>query len=167
MFIQALYNVVDTYYVTKIDITTDYNMIALGYAFPIQILITAVALGIGTGTSVMVAKKLGEQDKENASNIAKTGIILAIISAIIFFILGFIIVKPYMNFMSNNPEIIKAGISYLEVVVIYSAFSILEMVLSKIFQSTGRMLPPMFSQLLGAIGNIILDPIFIFPLIWE
>lgn len=164
MLIQALYNVVDTIYVSQIDKSNDFYMTALGYAFPIQILLLAFSLGIGIGTNVMVAKKLGEQNKDEAANIAKTGIAMAIIGAIVFFFLGFIIVKPFMNYMSNNDVIINAGIDYLTIILLFSSFSIIEIVLSKILQGMGRMIVPMFSQLLGAIANIILDPIFIFGL---
>ncbi|HHX00630.1 MAG TPA: MATE family efflux transporter, partial [Acholeplasmataceae bacterium] len=162
MLIQALYNIVDTYYVAKIDISNDYYITALGYAFPIQILILAFSLGIGIGTNVMVAKKLGEQNKEEASNIARTGIVMAIIGAVIFFILSFIIINPYMNFMSKNQTIVNAGSLYLKIILLFSSFSIMEIVLTKILQGMGRMLVPMFAQLIGAITNIILDPVFIF-----
>ncbi len=162
MFIQALYNIVDTFYVAKIDLATDNYITALGYAFPIQMLILAFSLGIGIGTNVIVAKKLGERNLNEASNMAKTGILLAFIGAVLFFILSFIIVEPFMNFMSDNPEIIKHGTTYLRIIVMLSSFSIMEMVLSKILQGMGRMLIPMFAQLIGAISNIILDPLFIF-----
>lgn len=161
MFIQALYNIVDTYYVGKID-STNYYINALGYAFPIQILILAFALGVGIGTNVIVAKKLGERDKDEASNVARTGIAMALVGAVIFFLLSFIIIEPFIKYMSKNPISIEAGITYLRIVVMFSSFSILEIVLSKILQGMGRMLIPMFAQLIGAILNIILDPIFIF-----
>lgn len=164
MLIQALYNIVDTVYVSKIDETNDFYMTALGYAFPIQILLLAFSLGIGIGTNVMVAKKLGEQNKDEASDIARTGIAMAIIGAIVFFLLSFIIVKPFMKYMSNNDIIISAGIDYLTIILLFSSFSIMEIVLTKILQGMGRMIVPMFAQLIGAITNIILDPIFIFGL---
>ena len=87
---------------------------------------------------------------------------MAIVGAIIFFVLRFIIINPFMNFMSNNQRIIEAGSSYLRIVMMFSAFSIIEIVLTKILQGMGRMIIPMIAQLIGAITNIILDPIFIF-----
>lgn len=162
MLVQALYNIIDTLFVGRIDPTSDDFITALGYAFPLQMLILAFSLGIGIGTNVMVAKKLGERNNQDASNIARTGIIMAIIGGILFFALSWFIVEPFMNFMSDNPRIIEAGISYLRIVTMFSAFSILEIVLSKILQGMGRMIIPMIAQLIGAIANIILDPIFIF-----
>lgn len=162
MFIQALYNIVDTYYVGQIDVSNDYYITALGYAFPIQMIILAFSLGVGIGTNVIVAKKLGEKQSDEASNVARTGIAMAIIGSVVFFILSFIIVEPFMKFISKNPMIVEAGTSYLRIVVMFSSFSIIEIVLTKILQGTGRMLVPMFAQLIGAITNIILDPIFIF-----
>lgn len=162
MLVQALYNIVDTLFVGRIDLTSDDFITALGYAFPLQIFILAFSLGIGIGTNVMVAKRLGQRNNDEASNIARTGIIMAIVGAIIFFVLSFIIINPFMNFMSNNQRIIEAGSSYLRIVMMFSAFSIIEIVLTKILQGMGRMIIPMIAQLIGAITNIILDPIFIF-----
>lgn len=161
MLVQAIYNVVDTYYVAKIDPSSNDLMTAVGYAFPLQILILALSLGIGIGTNVIIAKKLGERNPSEASNVARTGILMAMISGVFFFLLSFIIVKPFMNFMSDNPVIIEAGVSYLKIVMMFSFFSILEMVYSRILQGMGRMIPPMISQLLGALINIFLDPILI------
>jgi putative MATE family efflux protein len=162
MLVQALYNIVDTLFVGRIDLTSDDFITALGYAFPLQIFILAFSLGVGIGTNVMVAKRLGQRNNDEASNIARTGIIMAIVGAIIFFVLSFIIINPFMNFMSNNQRIIEAGSSYLRIVMMFSAFSIIEIVLTKILQGMGRMIIPMIAQLIGAITNIILDPIFIF-----
>lgn len=162
MLVQALYNIVDTLFVGRIDLTSDDFITALGYAFPLQIFILAFSLGVGIGTNVMVAKRLGQRNNDEASNIARTGIIIAIVGAIIFFVLSFIIINPFMNFMSNNQRIIEAGSSYLRIVMMFSAFSIIEIVLTKILQGMGRMIIPMIAQLIGAITNIILDPIFIF-----
>jgi putative MATE family efflux protein len=162
MLIQALYNIVDTIYVARIDKTSDALITALGYAFPMQILLMAFALGIGIGTNVLVARKLGERKPEEASRFGQTGIMLTIMMSIVFLGLSFVIVEPFMKMMSNNHEIIKAGTSYLRIVMAFSIFQFLEIVYTKILQSTGQMIIPMFTQLIGAITNIILDPIFIF-----
>lgn len=162
MLVQALYNIVDTYYVGKLDTINDNYITALGYSFPIQMVVLAFSLGVGIGTNVIVAKKLGERNNEEASNVARTGIMMAIIGAVVFFILSFLIVDPFMKFMSDNPRIIEAGSSYLKIILMFSSFSIIEVVLTKILQGMGRMIVPMFAQLIGAITNIILDPLFIF-----
>ncbi|MFA7435079.1 MAG: MATE family efflux transporter [Bacilli bacterium] len=162
MLIQALYNIVDTLYVGRIDLTSDDFIRALGYAFPMQIVILAFSLGVGIGTNVMVAKKLGEIKNDEASSIARTGIAMALIGAVIFFVLSFIIVEPYMNYMSDIPRTVEAGTTYLRIVMMFSGFSIVEIVLTKILQGMGRMIVPMIAQIIGAVTNILLDPIFIF-----
>ena len=162
MLIQALYNVVDSIYVARLDTTNDDMLTAVGYAFPIQILIMAFALGIGIGTNVLAAKKLGERKPDESSQIAQNGIMMAIIAGIFFFIMSFIIIKPFMNLMSNSKNIIENGTAYLRIVTMFSLFIMIEITCNKILQSMGRMIIPMFTQLIGAITNIILDPILIF-----
>ena len=89
MLIQALYNVVDTFYVSLIDPESNVMITAVGYAMPVQIIIMAFALGIGVGTTVLVARKLGEQDKPAASNVAQTGLVMAVVSGVVFLALSF------------------------------------------------------------------------------
>jgi putative MATE family efflux protein len=162
MLIQALYNIVDTVYVAQIDTTSDRPITALGYAFPMQMLIMAFALGVGIGTNVLVSRKLGEKKPDEASGFARTGVMLSLIIAAIFFILSTFIVRPFMEMMSNNQEIIDYGTAYLRICMMFSVFLIMEILYNKILQSTGQMIVPMISQLIGALTNIILDPIFIF-----
>lgn len=162
MLIQALYNIVDTIYVSRIDQTSDNLITALGYAFPMQMLMMAFALGIGIGTNVMVSRKLGERKANEASCHAQTGIAMTFITLLFFFVLSFIIVEPFMDLMSNQQEIIDSGSSYLRICMMFSGFLFIEILYNKILQGTGRMIVPMISQLIGAIINIILDPIFIF-----
>jgi len=162
MLIQALYNIVDTFFVAKLDPTNNIMITAVGYALPIQIIIMAFALGIGIGTNVLVARKLGEQNKDEASNIAKTGLIMALIVGFIFFVISFFVVNPFMQIMSNIPNIIFYGSEYLQIIMMFSIFIFVEIVANKILQGQGRMIIPMITQIIGAVINIILDPILIF-----
>lgn len=162
MFIQALYNIVDSIYVSRLGANA---LNATSLVFPMQMILLAVAMGIGVGTNTLISRKLGERNKEVASNAAKHGVILALIASFIFIILGLTIVRPILSLMSNNDEVVtKLGTDYLTIIFCVSFGMITEICLSKILQSTGNMLIPMIAQLVGAITNIILDPIFIFNL---
>lgn len=162
MLIQALYNIVDSIYVGRIDITNDNMITAVGYAFPMQLVLMGFALGIGIGTNVLVAQRLGEQKPNEASNFAKTGLAMGIVSGLIFLVASLFVVTPFMNMMSNSDEIANAGSSYLRIVMFFSMGMFIEIICNKILQGMGRMIVPMITQLIGAIINIILDPIFIF-----
>lgn len=162
MMIQALYNIVDTFYVSLIDPSSNIMITAVGYALPMQIIIMAFALGIGIGTTVLVARKLGERNKREASNVAQTGLIMALVSGGVFFVLSFFVSGPFMDLMSDIPDIIYYGQQYLRIVMMFSVFLFIEIVCNKILQGQGRMIVPMITQIIGAVVNIILDPILIF-----
>lgn len=161
MLIQSLYNIVDSMYVSKVS-TDAFNAVSLAY--PFQLLILAFAIGMGVGTSSLISRKLGEGKKNEANNVAKMGIIIAIIISIMFLILAFTVSTPFMKLMSKDQEIISIGSGYLFICMAFSCFSIIELTSSRILQGIGNMIVPMLCQLLGAISNIILDPIFIFNL---
>lgn len=162
MMIQALYNIVDTFYVSLIDPSSNIMITAVGYVLPMQIIIMAFALGIGIGTTVLVARKLGERNKREASNVAQTGLIMALVSGGVFFVLSFFVSGPFMDLMSDIPDIIYYGQQYLRIVMMFSVFLFIEIVCNKILQGQGRMIVPMITQIIGAVVNIILDPILIF-----
>lgn len=161
MLIQALYNIIDSIYVSKLG-PTAFN--AVNLAFPMQVIVMAFALGIGIGTNSLISRKLGEGKHEEASQVAKHGIYLSIIVGIAFVIIGLLLSKPFISIMTYDKEAISLGSSYLYIVLGFSIISIIEITLTKILQGVGNMIVPMFAQLLGAITNIILDPIFIFDL---
>lgn len=161
MLIQALYNVVDSYYISQYS-TTDNEIKALSFAFPMQILMMGFALGVGVGANSLISRKLGAHKYDDASNVARTGIVLSIISSIIFVVVGLTLVKPYLNLVSNIPEVQESGFLYLRIALCFSFGMFIEVTCNKILQSMGRMLIPMLTQLIGAITNIILDPILIY-----
>lgn len=166
MLVQSLYNVVDTIFVSRITTENDYALTALGYAFPMQMLTMAVALGIGIGTNSVVARRLGAGDNVGASRIAQTGVKLAVICALVFATLGYFLVKGFVSiYDTGNPEIAQMTEQYLLIVVLLCFGQFVEITVNKILQSTGNMLVPMVSQLIGAITNIVLDPILIFGLL--
>lgn len=163
MFVQALYNVIDTMYISKYD-TTSNAVVALGYAFVIQMIVMAFALGIGIGGNILISRKLGEMRKDEASNYGRTSLVISITFGLIFFVLSWFLPKMYMNASSGVEAVQIYGTEYLEIILCFSIFLMVETNLTKMLQSMGRMIVPMICQLVGAIVNIILDPIFIFNL---
>ncbi|MDR2201547.1 MAG: MATE family efflux transporter [Clostridiales bacterium] len=161
MLVQALYNVVDTIFVARF--AGEDGITALSAAFPMQLLVLSFAIGIGVGANVAVAKRLGEGKNAEASEVAKTGLFLALITSAVFMILGLTVVKPFIAFsVGDDASVRKMGDVYLTVVMTFSAASFVEICITKILQSTGNMKVAMISQLIGAGTNIALDPLFIF-----
>ena len=161
MLIQALYNIVDSLFVARISSSND-ELTALNYAFPLQMICLAIALGIGIGTSSVISRKLGAKLQNDANNAATTGIFLAICAALLIFILSFFVPRLFLNIYNDSKHIKDLAVNYLSITMACSVGMFLEITITKILQGTGNMIIPMLSQLLGAITNIVLDPIFIF-----
>ena len=161
MLVQSLYNVVDSIFVAQIS---ENALVAVSVAFPLQMMIIALALGVGVGTNVLIARKLGEQRREEANIGANTGFVLALINTAICVFVGLFLVGPFVHLFTEDPEIVSMSITYLRIVMICSVGVMVELCCSRILQATGNMIVPMISQLMGAITNIILDPILIFGL---
>lgn len=161
MLVQALYNIVDSIYVGMVS-STDAEITALNFAFPLQMIFFAVALGIGIGTNSLISRKLGEGNKDEASKAGQTGLLLGLCAIVITVICSFFLPKVFMLIYKESPEIENMAIQYLSITMGFSFGMFAETIFNKILQSTGNMKIPMFSQLIGAITNIILDPIFIF-----
>ncbi len=160
MLVQALYNIVDTMFVSAYD--PEYGLTALSVVFPMQMLLMAFAVGLGVGANVQIAKKLGEGRQADANSTAQTGIIMSLTASVIFIILGLTIVKPFVRAYADSSEVLEQGTTYLTIVMCLNSGMFVEICCSKVLQATGNMKIPMISQLIGAITNIILDPIFIF-----
>lgn len=163
MLIQALYNIIDTMYVSNYDKSGN-GVVALGYAFIIQTIVLALALGIGIGANILISRRLGEDRIDDASNIARTSLLMSFGVGVVILFCGFFIPNWFMKLSSGVEVVQDYGIEYLEIIMFLSIFMIIEINISKMLQSMGRMIVPMLSQLVGAIVNIILDPIFIFNL---
>lgn len=162
MLVQSLYNIVDSIFVSQIG---EDALTAVSLAFPMQMLIIAFALGVGVGVNSLIARKLGQGDGAAASKTASTGLVLAIINAIIFMFIGIFFSKLFMGMFSDDQAVVEMGASYLSIVLIFSFGVFIEATCSRTLQATGNMIIPMTSQLIGAITNIILDPIMIFGLL--
>ncbi len=161
MLVQALYNIVDSLYVAQIS-ATQYEFTAISLAFAAQNFLIAVATGTGVGINALLSKSLGEKDNDGANKIAANGVFLALCSYIVFTILGFTCMRTYMGWMTQNPAVIEFGEQYLSICYIFSFGIFGQIVMERLMISTGKTHLAMFTQGLGAIVNIILDPIFIF-----
>ena len=161
MLVQALYNVVDSVFVAKHS--GNAGTTALSAVFPMQMLVMSLALGIGVGTNVQIAKRLGEGRNDDASAVARTGVFMAVCGAVVAVILGLTVSKPFCAaYSQGNAQVEQMSSTYLTIVTAVSVGMFVEITLSKILQSTGNMKVPMISQLIGAVTNIILDPLLIF-----
>lgn len=164
MVLQAVYNVVDTMFVINMGAEGQIANIALSMVFPIQILMIAIGVGTGVGLNTMLSKSLGEGNKELANKTAGNGIFLIIVFYIIFLFFGFFLTEKYMYLMTNNAEVIKIGKEYLRICCIFSIGSIGYAIYERFLISTGKTILSMVAQIIGAITNIILDYVFIYPL---
>ena len=161
MLVQAMYNVVDSIYISRMPLKEE-ALSAVSFAFPIQMLIIYVSTGTGVGVNSLVARLLGQKNYEDASKAARNSCFLSVIFGLAFFAAAQTLVLPYFNLMTDNQTIITMGYNYLTICFSFSFFVISTIIGERLLQSTGRTVYSMISQMSGAITNIILDPIFIF-----
>lgn len=159
MTVQALYNIVDSYFVAQIS---ENALTAVSLVFPIQNLLIAVAVGTAVGLNSLISRRLGEERQEDADSAATHGIILGVFNWILFVIIGILFSKPFIQSFTNVSEIVEMGTQYMSIVCIFSFGVFIEINIEKTLQATGNMIYPMVFQLIGAVTNIILDPLFIF-----
>lgn len=164
MVLQALYNVVDSIFVANIGDTGAIANEALTYAFPIQIMIIAIGVGTGVGLNTLLSKSLGENNKEKVNKVAGNGIFLSLCIYLIFLIFGFFGSKWFISLFTNDSKILAMGTSYLKICTCFSLGSIGYTVYERFLQATGKTMLSTISQISGAVTNIILDYIFIYPL---
>lgn len=159
MMIQALYNLVDSYFVGKIS---ESALQALSIIFPIQILMISFSVGTSIGVSSYISRSLGRKDQKEAESAAAHGIVLSLITYSIFALIGLFGAKAFMSFFTGNQEIRLMGIDYLQIIAPFSFGLFIEISIEKTLQATGNMIVPMLLQSTGAILNCIFDPILIF-----
>ncbi len=161
MLIQSLYNIVDSMFVAKLG---EDALTAVSLAFPIQSLIIAVSVGIGVGVNSYIARKLGEHQQKEANSAVLHGLLLSFFGYVLFLIFGYITIPTFFHMFTNDATIYQQSCSYTYICVIFSFGILFHICIEKVFQSTGKMIFPMAIQAVGAISNIILDPILIFGL---
>lgn len=162
MLVQALYNVIDSVFVAKVG---EASLTAVSLAFPVQNLIIAVAAGTGVGVNALLSRSLGEKNQKMANSAAVNGLFVFLVSYAAFALLGLFFSRLYFSIQTTNQDIINQGTAYLSICTIFSFGIFIEIALERIMQSTGRTIYNMITQGLGAIINIILDPILIFGLL--
>ena len=162
MLVQALYNVVDSVFVSRIS-ENAFN--AVGMAFPLQNLMIAVGAGTAVGINALLSRSLGEKKQDMADRAAGTGIFLSLCSAVVFALIGIFLSRPFFMAQAKAvPEIVEMGTAYTRICLGLSVGLFCQFCFERLLQSTGRTMLSMVTQLIGAIINIILDPVFIFGL---
>ncbi|MDY6045138.1 MAG: MATE family efflux transporter [Peptoniphilus sp.] len=161
MLVQALYNIVDSIWVSRIG---EDALAAVSMAFPIQMLINAFSVGVGVGMNALLSRYLGERDARNANLTAQHGAVLTLINALIFAVLGLTVASKLIGMQTSDPAILADGTRYLSICFIFSIGLCGQIYMERLLQSTGLAIYSMYTQVFGAVLNIILDPILIFGL---
>ena len=163
MFVQAMYNIVDSIFVARIS---ENALTAVSLAFPMQSIMIAVAAGTGVGVNALVSRALGAKEYDHANRIAVNGLFIYFLSYLLMLVLGFTIVRPFFSMQTNaeQTEIFELGTTYLTICLTMSFGIYGQFIFERLLQSTGRTFLTMLTQGIGAVINIIFDPIFIFGL---
>lgn len=159
MLVQALYNIVDSIFVSRIN---ENALTAVSMAFPIQSLMIAIGAGTGVGVNALLSRSLGEKDYEKADKTAANGVFLFVLSYLLFLVVGLVVVTPFYLSQTADAQIIDYGKQYLTIICCCSFGMYMQFVFERLLQSTGKTVYTMITQGTGAIINIVLDPIFIF-----
>ena len=159
MLVQALYNVVDSIYISRIS---ESAVTALALAFPIQNLQIGFAVGIGVGVNALLSKSLGQKNQEQANLAAGNGLTLMLIVTVGFMIFGMVGVEPYFRIQSDVAETVEGGIVYTRICCLLTVGVFVQILGERLLQATGRTVYSMIGQTAGAVTNIVMDPVFIF-----
>ena len=158
MMVQALYNVVDSVYVSQVS---ESAVTALSLAFPVQNMQIGFGVGIAVGVNSLLSKSLGEKNQEAANYAAGNGIFLVILSVVLFMLFGLFGARPYFEMQSTVQETVESGTAYVSICCIFTVGCFAQILGERLLQASGRTVYAMISQITGAVINIILDPIFI------
>ena len=162
MLVQALYNIVDSAFVARIS---EDALTAVSLAFPVQLLMIAVATGTGVGVNALLSRRLGQKKQEEANAVAANGVFLSVCFWLVFAVLGLLFGRSFIALFTDVPAVIDMGTSYVTVVTVASCGVFLLFVAERLMQATGNTVYHMVTQLIGAVLNCILDPIMIFGLL--
>ena len=162
MLVQALYNIVDSIFVSRI---CEDALTAVSMAFPLQNIIISIAVGFGVGINALLSRALGQKNAERVNQVAVNGLLLALLSYLLVLVAGLIGIRAYMRTQTDIETIVNYGITYLNICILCSFGVFIEITFERFLQATGRTVYSMVTQLVGAITNIILDPILIFGLL--
>lgn len=159
MLINSLYNIVDSIFVAQVG---EKALTAVSIVFPIQMLLVAMGVGTGVGINSLISRRLGAKRFDEANDAASCGIKLGVLNWVLFAVFGLFFSRTFMEVFSADATVIQYGVDYLQIITIFSVFTMTAMITEKIFQSTGNMIVPMITMIVGAVVNIALDPILIF-----
>ena len=162
MLVMALYNIVDSMFVARIS---ENALTALSMAFPVQNLMIAFSVGLGVGLNAVLSRALGAKDESSVARGAANGMFILILCALAFMLLGATCIRPFYEAQTDIAEIIENGVTYTSIVTMGSFGLFMQILFERLLQSTGRTTLTMTSQIIGAVTNIILDPILIFGLL--
>ena len=161
MLVSALYNVVDSMFVARIS---ENALTALSMAFPVQNLMVAISAGLGVGLNAVISRALGAKDHKDVARAAANGVFLLLCCAMAFMLVGATCVRPFYVAQTDITEIVESGVTYTSIVTVGCFGLFMQILFERLLQSTGRTVLTMVSQIIGAVTNIILDPIMIFGL---
>lgn len=159
MLIQSMYNIVDSFFVAKIGKDA---LTAVSLAYPMQNVVLAVAVGLGVGLNSSIARSLGAKDDHAICSAASHGVVLCGMHSVVLVLAGLFFSRAFIGMFTQDIAILEMGSAYCRIVICFSFGSLFHILIEKMFQSVGNMLVPMCLQALGAVINIILDPILIF-----
>ena len=162
MLVQALYNLVDSVFVAQLN---EAGFLALSLAFPVQTLMIAIQSGVGVGINAVLSRRLGEGRRDQADAVASHGLFLYLVCWLIFMCFGLVGSRWFMSLYSDDPQVITYGVQYITIVTVFSLGCCMQFAGERVLQATGNPIGPMIIQGVGAIVNLILDPIFIFGLL--
>lgn len=162
MLIQSLYNIVDGIFVAKMS---ESALTATSISFPVQMLMIAVSVGTGVGVNSLISRRLGQKKLDEVGKVAVTGLIMSLLCSLCFILLGIFLAKPFLQLFTDDAEILPLAVSYLQICMIFCSGIFIATIGERMLQSTGNTLLSMIAQAVGAIVNIILDPILIFGLL--
>lgn len=159
MLIQSLYNIIDSIFVAQLG---EEALTAVSLIYPLQNLSLAISCGIGIAMNALIARHLGANDDQEASYVANQGLLMTILHSLMFVFIGLFLIKPFVQLFTSNSEVIEYGWQYGFIVITFTFGSFIHLAIEKMFQACGNMIMPMIMQIVGALVNVVLDPIFIF-----
>lgn len=159
MLVQALYNVVDSVYVSRLSQDA---LNAVSLAFPLQTLVIGCGVGTAVGTNALMSRYLGMKNTERANASANTGLLLSVLSSVLFVLIGLFFSRTYFGIISDNAAIVDYGTSYCMVCLCFSIGFFVQNTFERMLTATGHSTAAMIAQMAGAVTNIVLDPVFIF-----
>ena len=163
MLVQALYNIVDSYFVSQVS---EKGLAAISLAFPIQNLLIAFGVGTAVGVTSLISRRLGQGRQDEADSAATHGILLSLCTYVLFALYGAFFTTPFFRMFESDPEIVQMGDTYISICCIFSVGLFAQPIFERLLQATGRTVLSMISQCAGALINIIFDPILIFGVSW-